>query len=608
MSASPLIGPVDAAVVRLREIEPGRLAVDDLVTGLADSGWVEPVGLAGSTAWVRVSTAAIRSDLAVAATLDAIRAQVRSFGATRLVLESDDEDAERVRDLSAADAGDLEVIVVPPLRVTNSLGRRVERFVSLHPGRVGMYSCGPTVYSFAHLGNMRPYVFADTLKRTLLWRGFRVDHVINITDVGHLLADADQGEDKVEEASRREGRSVEEITGVYTVAFLEDLHALAVRDADEWPKASTYVPQMIAFAEVLEDRDFGYVLPEGLYFDTSLQSDYGQLAGIDIAGQRETGRVENVAGKRSKSDFALWRTFMDGRERLMQWDSPWGVGAPGWHLECSVMSMSLLGEHFDIHTGGIDHRALHHVNEIAQSEAYLGDGRPWVRYWMHNEFLRLAGAKMAKSEGGFLCLADLVALGVHPLAYRYLLLQSHYASQLDFTEKLAADAHVALKRLSSRVRASLGEMPGGTDLSEPVTLAAALDQAAELGSAVLRERLLALDARMADDLQTPQALALLNDWSRRPEDLGRAEWEVLARAANTLTGLSLGQLGVADFAPLLPDDVDVDWVEDLVAERDAARARGDWDTADRMRAELVKAGIKVEDTPAGSHWYWSGAR
>jgi cysteinyl-tRNA synthetase len=271
------------------------------------------------------------------------------------------------------------------------------------------------------------------------------------------------------------------------------------------------------------------------------------------------------------------------------------------------MSMSLLGDHFDIHTGGIDHRALHHVNEIAQSEAYLEDGQPWVRYWMHNEFLRLGGAKMAKSEGGFLRLTDLVALGVHPLAYRYLLLQSHYASQLDFTEKLAANAHVALKRLSSRLRAALGAAGGESGLSEPLTLAGALDQAAELGSPVLRERLLELDAAMVDDLQTPKVLAFLQDWSRRPDDLAPAAWEVLVRAANTLTGLRFGQLGVADFAPPLPDELDVEWVEDLIAQRDAARAASDWDTADRIRTELAAAGIKVEDTAAGSHWYWAGA-
>jgi len=606
MSASPLIGPVDGAVVRLWEAEPGRLAIDDLAAGVPGSGWVEPVGVSGSTAWVRISTAAVGSDVAVAAAVEAVVAQVRSTGARRLVLEPDPEDHGRILRLVAV--ADLDVIVVPPTRVTNSLGRRVERFVAMRPGRVGLYSCGPTVYSFAHLGNMRPYVFADTLKRTLQWRGLQVDHVINITDVGHLLADADQGEDKVEEASRREGRSVEEITGVYAAAFWDDLHALQVRDADQWPKASAYVPEMINFGRVLQDRGYGYVLPEGLYFDTSLQADYGELAGIDTAGQRETGRVETVAGKRSKSDFALWRTFTDGRVRLMRWDSPWGVGAPGWHLECSVMSMSLLGDHFDVHTGGIDHRALHHVNEIAQSEAYLGDGRPWVRYWMHNEFLRFGGAKMAKSEGGILRLADLVALGVHPLAFRYLLLQSHYASQLDFTEKLAANAHVALKRLSSRVRAALGGAAGRRELSEAVTLADSLDQAAALGSDLLRERLLALDAQMADDLHTPEVLALVQDWSRRPDDLAPAEWEVLVRAANTLTGLSLGQLGVADFAPPLPDTVDVDWVEDLVVERDRARAASDWDTADRMRAELAAAGIKVDDTPAGSHWYWAGPR
>jgi cysteinyl-tRNA synthetase len=427
--------------------------------------------------------------------------------------------------------------------------------------------------------------------------------VINITDVGHLLKDADQGEDKVEAASRSEGRSVEEITRHYTEVYWDDLRALNVIFPDEWPRASAYVPQMIAFAEVLEDRGFGYRLAPGLYFDTSRSPGYGELAGLDFGGMLEGARVDPVEGKHHKTDFALWRTFTDGRERLMQWAAPWGVGAPGWHLECSVMSMALLGEHFDIHTGGIDHRELHHVNEIAQSEAYLSDNRPWVRYWLHNEFLNFGGAKMAKSAGGILRLADLVAMGVHPLAYRLLLLQSHYASQLAFSDKLAKDAHVALKRLAARVHDALGTAAGAPDLREPVTLVEALDEAAVLGSAELADRLLALDAAIVDDLHTERALALLSDWSRDAGALPAAEWAVLVRAANTLIGLALGLLSAAAFVPPLPDDDDVELVVDRLAEREGARAAKDWALADRMRDELTARGVRVEDTPEGTHWY-----
>jgi cysteinyl-tRNA synthetase len=267
------------------------------------------------------------------------------------------------------------------------------------------------------------------------------------------------------------------------------------------------------------------------------------------------------------------------------------------------MSIALLGDHFDVHTGGIDHRELHHVNEIAQSEAYLADGRPWVRYWLHNEFLNFGGAKMAKSAGGILRLADLVAMGVHPLAYRYLLLQSHYASQLAFTEQLALNAHVALKRLALRVREVLGGAAGGEGLREPVTLVERLDEAAVLGSTELAARLLALDAALADDLHTERAVALLSEWSRDAGALPAAEWEVLVRAANTLTGLDLGVLGAADFVPALPGDLDVAWVEDRLAERESARAVKDWELADRMRTELADRGVRVEDTPEGTHWY-----
>jgi cysteinyl-tRNA synthetase len=316
------------------------------------------------------------------------------------------------------------------LRLYNSLGRKLEDFIP-SADTTGMYSCGPTVYAYPHLGNMRAYVFADTLRRALRWKGIPVRQVINITDVGHAVADTDTGQDKLEVAAAAERRSVQDIAAHYTDAFLADIKALNILPADEYPRATAYVKQMIEFAAELEKKGFTYRLPSGLYFDTAKDPDYGELAQIDPEGQREAARVEQVEGRRRKTDFALWRTEEPGQLRIMRWDSPWGWGAPGWHLECSVMSMALLGQHFDIHTGGVDHRELHHVNEIAQSQAYLADGLPWVHYWLHNEFLQLGTEKMAKSAGGAPRLSDLIEAGYHPLAFRLFLLGSHYRSQLD---------------------------------------------------------------------------------------------------------------------------------------------------------------------------------
>jgi cysteinyl-tRNA synthetase len=337
------------------------------------------------------------------------------------------------------------------LRLYNSLGRRVEDFIP--SGDVtGMYSCGPTVYVYSHLGNMRPYVFADTVRRTLRWKGLRVRHVVNITDVGHAVSDADTGEDKMDVAAARERRSVLEIAEFYTQAFFDDIAALNILPAEAYPRASAYVPQMIEFAATLEARGYTYLLPSGLYFDTAKFPRYGELAQLHTEGQLEAARVEQVPGRRRKTDFALWRTEEPGRRRVLRWDSPWGWGTPGWHLECSVMSIALLGPHFDIHTGGIDHRELHHVNEIAQSEAFLADGKPWVRYWLHNEFLQLGGAKMAKSAGGAPRLADLTAAGYHPAAFRLFLLGGHYRSQLDFTTAAIDAAQATLRRLAARIQ------------------------------------------------------------------------------------------------------------------------------------------------------------
>jgi cysteinyl-tRNA synthetase len=478
------------------------------------------------------------------------------------------------------------------LRLYNSLGRRTEDFVP-SATVTGVYSCGPTVYSYPHLGNMRPYVFADTLRRAVRWKELPLRHVVNITDVGHAVADSDTGEDKLEMAAARELRSVEEIAAYYTQHFMDDTAALNIIRADEYPRASAYVGEMIDFAKKLEKDGFTYQIPSGLYFDTSKSPGYGTLALLDLAGQRETGRVEQVEGKRNNSDFALWRAEEPGKRRIMRWDSPWGWGAPGWHLECSVMSMSLLGHHFDIHTGGIDHRELHHVNEIAQSEAYLGDGRPWVRFWLHNEFLQLNAQKMAKSAGGAPRLADLTESGYHPLAFRLFLLGGHYRSQLDFTTHAIDAAQATLRRLAGRIE-SLRPLP----VMDRLSLAGTDDPVAQ----VYIDR---IDEAISDDLATPRVLAVLQEALRDPS-ISTDGQRIVAAASDALLGLGLDLLDPMSVdqrrsAGDLPHE-ERELIERLVADRTKARTTKDWTRADEIRTELDKLGVEVKDTADGPVW------
>ena len=492
------------------------------------------------------------------------------------------------------------------LRFYNSLGRRFEDYTP-SAELVGLYSCGPTVYSFAHLGNMRAWVFADTLRRALRWKGIQVRHVTNITDVGHAVADSDTGEDKLEVAAARERRSVADIAALYTQAFFDDMAALNVQPADVYPRASEYVEQMIAFAVRLEQLGYTYELPSGLYFDTSKSYGYGTLAMLDLAGQRETGRVEHVEGRKRGSDFALWRAEEPGVRRVMRWNSPWGWGAPGWHLECSVMSMALLGEHFDIHTGGVDHRELHHVNEIAQSEGYLDDGRPWVPFWLHNEFLLIDNHKIAKSSGPVPRLADLIEAGYHPMAYRLFLLGGHYRSQLDFTAAGMDAAQATLRRLVSRV-APLRPLPPVETLRDAYALLGAADGGAAEGTVADKSALAyvdQIDAATANDLATPRLLATLQDALRDP-GITIEGLRVVVASADALLGLRLADLDPAEVdqrrtaSDLAPEEVAA--IERLIAERTQARKEKNWPRADEIRAELDALGVQVTDTATGPTW------
>ncbi|MEO9131059.1 MAG: cysteine--tRNA ligase, partial [Sphingomonas sp.] len=320
-----------------------------------------------------------------------------------------------------------------PLTLYNSLTRSLELFRPIEAANVRVYSCGPTVYNYAHIGNLRAYVFTDTLSRVLTWKAKDMGwgpltHIINITDVGHLTSDADAGDDKMEAAARASATSIWDIAAHYTNAFKQNLQDLNIREPARFPLATDHIAEMIAFATDIAPKHC-YVLESGLYFDVSTVPDYGRLA--RIADDEREGRIDPVAGKRHPQDFAIWRTSAPGENRQMEWDSPWGRGAPGWHLECSVMSQKYLGSSFDIHTGGIDHREIHHPNEIAQNQAHCECADTGAAFWMHNNFLVERSGKMSKSGGGFTTLKSLVDLGVHPLGYRLMCLSAHYRSELE---------------------------------------------------------------------------------------------------------------------------------------------------------------------------------
>ncbi|GAB2484345.1 cysteine--tRNA ligase [Jatrophihabitans fulvus] len=479
-------------------------------------------------------------------------------------------------------------------RLFNSLGREQQELTTREPGVVRLYTCGITAYAAPHLGNMRPYVFSDTLRRMLEWKGYAVDQVVNITDVGHAVGDGDAGEDKVEVTARAQQLSVWDVTRKYTQLFFDDIAALNVLPHTHSPRASDYVPQMIEFATVLEQKGVLYQLDSGVYFDTAKSPGYGRLALRDPNNDDNVSRLEAIPGKRQPQDFAVWRAERGDAKRLVHWDSPWGPGVPGWHLECSVMGMELLGEHFDIHTGGVDHREIHHVNEIAQSEAYLDDGRDWVPMWLHNEWVLLDSAKISKSAGSAKVLNDLVEQGFHPMAYRYLLSTAHYRTQLDFTLEAMAGAAAAYRRLLLRA-ADLRPLP---QLSTYDAAAAALSS--DAGRAVLD----AIDAAISDDLNTARIIAELNT-VLRDDALPADDLRVVFAVADRLTGLRLGDLDVAELDRLAAGDagdVDVARVEQLLAERAAARSAKDFAAADRIRDELGGLGVTVIDTPDGARW------
>ena len=458
------------------------------------------------------------------------------------------------------------------MRLYNTMSRSIEEFVPINEGKVSMYCCGPTVYNYAHIGNLRTYIFEDLLRRTLRRSGYDVKHVMNITDVGHLTGDGDDGEDKIEKSARETGRTVWDIAEFYMKAFFRDEEALNIERPDIICRATEHIDDMINLIKRLEEGGHTYISGGNVYFSIDSISDYGKLARLNLDDLKSGARIEVDSNKKNPKDFVLWFTNSKFKDQAMMWDSPWGRGYPGWHIECSAMSMKYLGEHFDIHCGGIDAIPVHHTNEIAQSEA--ATGKTWVNYWCHGEFLLMGNAKMSKSSGSFVTLPVLEGEGYDALDYRYFCLTGHYRSQLRFSYEALDAARSARKGIMERIGDAKSEGPAATDPSEKA-----------------REYMAAFDEAMENDLNAPKALSIL--WQML-KDNGLSSSDKLAAAYHMDGILGLG----LDKAEKKEETLDSE-LQALLDERTAAKKAKDYKKADEIRDKLLSMGYAVKDTPAG---------
>jgi cysteinyl-tRNA synthetase len=451
------------------------------------------------------------------------------------------------------------------LKLYNTLGRKKQVFKPIKDKQVGMYTCGPTVYDYDHLGHAWNYVASDILRRVLEYNGYKVKHVMNITDVGHLTSDADTGEEKMELAARREHKSAWEIAKFYTKIFMENRKKLNILEPDVVCKATDHIKEMIALIKKLEEKGYTYVISDGVYFDISKFPKYGQLSGNKPGELKAGARVEVNLEKRSPYDFALWKFSLKDKKRDMEWASPWGKGFPGWHIECSAMSMKYLGEHFDIHTGGEDNIFPHHESEIAQSEA--STGKKFVNYWLHTRFLMIESRKMSKSLKNFYRIQDLEEKGFKPLALRYLFLTAKFRSPFNFTFEGLTAASTALERLKN-----IAEMLEDDGKSNKKYLAQ-------------------FEKAINDDLNTPEALAVLWNFIRDPKATGKLN--TLAKMDEVL-GLDLLKKEKSEIS---------EHVKILIEQREEARKKKDFKTADRIRNELKEKGVILEDqSDGGTRW------
>jgi len=455
------------------------------------------------------------------------------------------------------------------LHLYDTYTRSLRKFEPLQQARfgqlteVGLYACGPTVYDYAHIGNLRTYVFEDLLRRVLVWNGYQVRHIVNITDVGHLTSDADTGEDKMEKGAQRTGKTAWEIAEFYAQAFQKDLEALNILPPTVWCRATDHIQQQIELIQCIEKQGFTYRTSDGIYFDTTCLPDYGVMARLDIEGLQAGSRVE-MGEKRFPTDFALWKFSPQEKQRQMEWGSPWGVGFPGWHIECSAMSAHYLGPFFDIHCGGEDHISVHHTNEIAQTQACYGTRL--ANFWMHGYFLQLDEERMSKSSGEFLRLQSLIERGYDPLAYRFFLLNAHYRTKINFNWESLDGSNKALDRL--RMAAHEWGAPGQID-------EAYLEQ---------------FQDQINDDLNLPRALAVT--WELVRSDLPPATKKATLLAFDQVLGLNLAQWQPVDEA--IPSDIQA-----LLDARQQARQEKRWSEADALRQQIIGAGYELEDTPGG---------
>ncbi len=455
------------------------------------------------------------------------------------------------------------------LQLTNTLTGRREVFEPLDPPWVRMYNCGPTVYSYAHIGNLRSYVFADILRRTLELNDYEVKQVINITDVGHLTTDEDQGEDKIEAEARRQHKTAAEIAAYYTEAFFRDLKQLNIKTQDtHFPRASDHIPEQLELIRTLEEKGLTYQTATGVYFDTARFPAYGRLGQINHCEAETEARVASDPDKRHPADFALWKFSSPAERRQQEWDSPWGRGYPGWHLECSAMAMKYLGPTLDIHTGGIDHIPVHHNNEIAQSEG--ATDQPFARYWLHQAFVDIKGDKMAKSAGNFITLRDLEEQGFLPASYRWWLLTAHYRSPISFSPEALSGVQRSLHRLVDQ----LSELPAGGQVPASISET--------------------IQGRLNDDLDTPSLIADL--WATlKDTELPAADRRTGVEAIISALGMDLTGFGTET----VPLEKVPARTRELLEARRQAREQGDYAQADDLREQIAAEGYLLQDTSDG---------
>ena len=462
------------------------------------------------------------------------------------------------------------------LYLYNTLSRKKEEFKPIDKSEIGLYACGPTVYDYAHIGNLRAYIFEDILKRVLKYNGHKVKHVMNITDVGHLIGDGDMGEDKVEKGAKREGKTAWEIAEFYTKAFKKDLKLLNITEPGIWCKASDYISEQIDLIKILEKKGFTYKTSDGIYYDTSKFKDYNKLSHLDLETLREGARVEKNNEKKNPTDFALWKFSPQNQKSQMEWESPWGIGFPGWHIECSAMSMAELKDNLDIHCGGIDHINVHHTNEIAQSEA--ATGKQFFNYWMHGAFLNIVGGKkMSKSDDNFLTLKNaFIKKGIDPLVYRFAALQTHYRKPMEYSEEAMRNAEKGLSHLKNQFR-NFGEISG--KVSKKFTLK------------FLKE--------INNDLNMPKALAVIQEMLKS-EDLSNED----KKATLFEFDLKILGVGIIDLDIKAGDNMKIDEdVEILKDKREKARKEKNFKESDRLRSKIEKLGYTVEDSKEGMRVY-----